>query len=157
MRAGTTDNEVVMDRYSDRLRGADDVQRDFYIGARRHRVSRRMIVREDHGRGAKFQRALDDLANINRRVIDGSFPLPFMPQQGVLAIEKENMEFLDSAMRNMGGTIVEKLVRGADRGAGAQRRLQEAQGGLANDFEGGRAGQAHPGIEQFFRIGIEYL
>src|SRR4051794_9634616 len=94
MRTGPTNNNMVVNQYSDPLRSVGDIQRDFYIGARRHRIAGRMIMHENHRRGAKLQRAFDHLTNINRCVIDGSPPLPFMLKQAILTIEKENMEFL---------------------------------------------------------------
>lgn len=110
MRAGTTDDEMVVDRDPDRLRSPGDVQRDSDIGARRHRIAPGMVMGEDHGRSAKLQGALDHFSDVDRRVIDGALPLPFMLQQSVLAVEEENMKLLDGAVRDVGRAVVEEFL-----------------------------------------------
>ena len=58
-----------------------------------------MIVHEDDRRGAEFQRALDDLARIDGRVVDGAARLHFVGDQHVLAVEEQDAEFFLSALR----------------------------------------------------------
>jgi hypothetical protein len=50
-------------------------------------------VHQDQRRGIQFESPLDDLARIDRRVIDRAALLPFMLDQFVLAIEEQQVEF----------------------------------------------------------------
>jgi hypothetical protein len=50
-------------------------------------------VHQDQRGGVELQRALDHLARIDRGVVDGAALLPLVPDQCVLAVEKQQMEF----------------------------------------------------------------
>ena len=52
-----------------------------------------MVVDQDQGGSAQFERALDHLAGVDRGVVDGAALLPLMSDQHVLAIEEEEVEF----------------------------------------------------------------
>jgi hypothetical protein len=41
-----------------------------YVGLRRRRVPRRVIMDHDDGRGAQLERALDDLSRLDGHMID---------------------------------------------------------------------------------------
>src|SRR5204863_72548 len=87
------------DRKLDDLSGHRDVR------LRGGRVARGMVVHQDQGRRLQLERALDDLAGIDRRVIDRTALLPFVPDQHVLAVEKQDVELLDLAMGDMRGAV----------------------------------------------------
>src|SRR5215472_15242286 len=53
-----------------------------------------MIMDEDQRGGPQFQRALEHLARVDRRVIDGPALLSLMRDQHVLAVEKKDMKLL---------------------------------------------------------------
>src|SRR5205085_8429108 len=65
------DDDVIVERNAERAGGLDDLFGHFDVGARRARVAGRMVVYQDHRGRGDFERALDDLAGIDRRVIDG--------------------------------------------------------------------------------------
>ena len=92
----------------ERLGGRRDLARHVDIGARGRGIAARMIVHQDDGRGAELQRALDDLARIDRRVIDRALALHFVGDQDVLAVEEQDAEFLVGAARHRGGAIIEQ-------------------------------------------------
>ena len=64
------DDHVVVHGDPERLPGVDDILGDGDVGLRRCRVARRMVVHQDQRRRAQFQRSLDDLAGVDRRVVD---------------------------------------------------------------------------------------
>ena len=53
-----------------------------------------LIVHQDQGRGALFQGALDDLAGIDRGMIDSALRLHLIGDQDILAVEIQHPEFL---------------------------------------------------------------
>src|SRR6476660_8466513 len=68
-----------------------------------------------------------DLARIDRRMVDRAALLPLMLDQLVFAVEKQQMEFLDCAMRDIGLAVIDQLVPGADDVGLAELRFREAQ------------------------------
>jgi hypothetical protein len=87
--------------------GGHDLPRHLDIGARRRRIAARVIVHKDDGRGGELQRSLDDLARVNRRVINRSVALDFISDERVFPIEKQYAEFLVDAARHGGRAIVQ--------------------------------------------------
>src|SRR5690349_9039806 len=74
------------------------------------RVARGVVVHQDQGRRLEFERAFDDLAGVDRRMIDRAALLALMLDQHVLAVEEQNMEFLDLAVRDLRGAVIDQLV-----------------------------------------------
>jgi len=87
------DDQVIVHRDAERLRGIDDVARDGDVGFGRGRVAGRMVVHQDQGGSVEFEGALDDLARIDRRVVDRAALLPLVLDQHVLAVEEQQVEF----------------------------------------------------------------
>jgi hypothetical protein len=50
-------------------------------------------VHEDQGGRVEFERALDDLARIDRGMVDRAALLPFMSDKHVLAVEEQQVKF----------------------------------------------------------------
>jgi hypothetical protein len=71
-------------------------------------------VHQDHCRGAEIEGALDDLARVNRCVVDRAALLALMFDQRVLAVEKQDVELLDRVVRDLGVAVVDQLVSGID-------------------------------------------
>ena len=67
-----TDDHVVVHHHAERGRGFFDVLGYRDVGLRRGRVARGVIVHQDQGCGAEIKCALDDLARVDRRVVDGA-------------------------------------------------------------------------------------
>jgi hypothetical protein len=86
-------HDIVVDGDLEPRGGFGDFARHFDIGTAGRRVAARMVVRQDDGRGAKFQCALDDLARIDGRVIDRAPALHLVGDQRVLAVEEQQAEF----------------------------------------------------------------
>ena len=57
-----------------------------------------IFVHEDERRGAQLQGTLHDFAGIDRGVVDGAALLPLMRDQHILAVEEQQVEFLDLAI-----------------------------------------------------------
>ena len=53
-----------------------------------------MVVHQDDGGSGEFERALDHLARIDRRVIDGADLLDFVGDELVALVEKQHAELL---------------------------------------------------------------
>src|SRR6266540_1769957 len=88
------DDDVVVHGDAERAGDLDDRLRHLDIGARRRRVARWMVVHEDDGGGRELERALDHLARVHRRVIDGSDLLGFVGDQLVALVEEQDAELL---------------------------------------------------------------
>ena len=61
-----------------RFRGCDDLTREGDVGSGGRRITRRMIVDENHGRSAEIQSSLNHFADIDRRMVDGPLSLLFV-------------------------------------------------------------------------------
>jgi hypothetical protein len=79
-------------RNAERSRHRDDLLRHLDVGMRRRRIAGWVIVDEDHGCGRKLERPFDDLARIDRRVIDRTGLLHFVGNQLVALVEKKDAE-----------------------------------------------------------------
>ena len=114
--AALADDDVVVDRDADRRTRALDRLGHLDVRIRRRRVARGMVVDHDDRRGAEFERPLDDLARVDRGVIDGAFLLHLVGDQHVLAIEKQDAEALGRAVAHAGAAVGHHLVpRGQNR------------------------------------------
>ena len=87
---------------------------------------------DENQRGcAEFKRTFDNLPGVDGGMVDCSTLLTFMLDECVLAVEKENMEFLYFAVRDLRGAIIEQFVPRtnhwlgrADRNASSVMRLR---------------------------------
>ena len=69
------------------------------VGARGRRVAGGMVVDQDHRGRRQLERALDHLARIDRRVVDGAGLLDLVGDQRVLLVEEEDAELLAARQR----------------------------------------------------------
>jgi hypothetical protein len=67
-------------------------------------------VHQDQRRGVQFERALDHLARIDRRVVDCAPRLRLVGDQTVLRVEEQHAELLDPLPRQRGGEVVHQPV-----------------------------------------------
>ena len=88
------DDDVVVHGNAERSCHRDDLLRHLDVGMRRCRIAGRMIVDEDHGCRRKLESPFDDLARIDRRVIDRAGLLHFVGDQLVALVEKEDAKLL---------------------------------------------------------------
>lgn len=102
-------DDVVVDGDPQRRCGLDDVFGDGDVGLRRGRVARRVVVHQDERRGAQLKRALDDLAGIDRRVVDRAALLLFVGDQRVLAVEEQQVKLLDLAVGDVRAAIIDRM------------------------------------------------
>ena len=112
-------------------------------------------MHQDQGRRLQLERALDDLAGIDRRVVDRTALLPFVPDQHVLAVEKQDVELLDLAMGDMRGAVIDQLVPRVDHRPLVQCRAHKAQCRLTRRFERGDPGQTKAGAGERVRLGAQ--
>jgi len=66
-----------------------------------------VVVHEDQRRCRQFERTLDDLARIDRRVVDRALLLHLVGDDLVLLVEKQDAELLLVGERHGGAAIVE--------------------------------------------------
>ena len=104
------DDDVVVHGDAERACRLDDVAGDGDVGLGRGRVARGMVVHQDQGRGLQFEGALDDLAGVDRGVIDGAPLLPLMRDQCVAAVEEQQVELLDLAVGDVGAAVIDQPV-----------------------------------------------
>ena len=102
-------------------------------------------MHQDQCRCLELERSLYHLARIDRRVVDGPALLLLVLDQHVLAVEEEDVEFLDLAVGDMRRAVVDELVPGADHRALLQLRPHQPECGLAHCFERSDPGEAEPG------------
>src|SRR5260221_478478 len=95
------------------------------------RVTGGVVVHQDQRRGGELERALDDLAGVDRRMIDGPALLPLVLDQYVFAVEEEDVELLDCAVSDLCGAIIDQLVPRVDHRALVQFRPHQPQRRLA--------------------------
>ena len=65
------------------------------VGARRLSLSAGMIMDEDHRLGVMAQRGGDNLADIDRRLVDGAAGQAFLGDQPVPVVETQHHEMFD--------------------------------------------------------------
>jgi hypothetical protein len=100
---------------------------------------------EDQSGGLELERSFDDLASVDRRMIDGAALLALMSDQHVFAVEKEDVKFLDFAVSDLRVAAIDQLVPGIDDRPPFQFRSQHPQPRLARRFERGNPGRTQPG------------
>ena len=66
----TADDDVVVQHHAKRRGRLFDVAGHGDVGFLRGRVARRVIVQQDQRRGSEFECPFDNLARVNRRVVD---------------------------------------------------------------------------------------
>ena len=121
------DDEVIEDADVDEGERALQRLGQELVGARRLGGARRMVVRQDHRRGAELERALDDLARIDARLRQRAAEHLLEAQQPALRVEEEDGEDLVLAaaelqlqvLLDLGRRIEERPRRelGGDRAA----------------------------------------
>ena len=67
-------------------------------------------MHEDQSRSSQLEGAFDDLAGVNRRVINRASLLHFVLDQRVLAIEKQYMKFFYLAVSDLRVTVLDQFV-----------------------------------------------
>ena len=105
------------------------------VVARRLGVARGMIVHQDQRGGVERQRALDDLARIDRRVVDGAALLHLVGDQHVLAVEEEDAELLGLLVRQSGVAVVDELLPVGQHRHVLDLALGQPPAGLARGLE----------------------
>ena len=104
------DHQMVVQCNVKALRQIAQLMGHFNIGARRRRVARGVIMGNDEGGGVQFQRPFDDLAWIDRRMVDRASAHLFIGDDIVLFIQKNNMKFFDFVFRHFGAAISEQCI-----------------------------------------------
>jgi hypothetical protein len=80
----------------------------------------------------ELERAFDDFAGVDRRMIDRAALVPLVLDQCILAIQKEYMELLDFAVGDLRIAIVDQCVARCDQGAAMQFCPHKSKRHLAN-------------------------
>ena len=94
-----------------------------------------MVVHQDHRRGAEIQRALDDLARIDGRVVDGARALHLVGDEDVLAVEEQHAELLTRRARHRRCAVIEQRLPRAERGLAEQLRFGKPERRRLDDLE----------------------
>jgi hypothetical protein len=85
-------DDVVVDDDAERRDDIDDRPCHGDVRLRRRRIARRMIVNEDERGRGELERALGNLARIDRGVVDRPDLLLLVRDQGVLLVEEKDPE-----------------------------------------------------------------
>jgi hypothetical protein len=94
-----------------------------------------MVVHQDDGGGGKFQSPLDDLARIDRRVVDGAAALHFIGDEDILAVEEEDAKFLALLARHRGRAVIQQRRPGRQRRPPDHPRFRQPVGGGFHDLQ----------------------
>ena len=86
---------------------AIDCRRHVDVGARWRRVARGVVVHEDQRRGGELERASDDLARIDRRVVHRTRLLHLVGNELVALVEEDDPELLACLECHRGAAIVD--------------------------------------------------
>src|SRR6266536_4348104 len=81
------DDDVVVQGNPERAGGFDDLLGHLHVGARGARIAGGMVVHEDERARRELERALDHLAGLDRRVVDGADLLALVRDQLVALVE----------------------------------------------------------------------
>ncbi len=68
--------------------------RDADVRCRRHQAAARVVVSQDHARGAKLKRAMSDFAKVEGRMVYGSLAQDQPANQEVVGVEKKSQRHL---------------------------------------------------------------
>jgi hypothetical protein len=101
------DDQVVVHGQAERGSSLDDVLGDCDVCLGGGRVARRVVVDQNQGGRPQFERTFNDLAGVDRRMIDGAALLSLVLDQCILAIQEEYVEFLNFAVGNLRTAIVD--------------------------------------------------
>lgn len=137
------DDDVVVHRYSKWIGDADDRLRHLDVGLRGRRIAAGMVVHEDHGGCGQFQRPLDDLARLNRGVIDRAGLLYLVGDQLVALVEKENAKLFFLGESHAGATVADDVVPRRQRDTPLDLALGDAAGSGSQQPELGDRGIAN--------------
>ena len=88
----SADDDVVVHRNTERLRHLGDLLRHLDVGGGRGGVAGGVVVDEDEGARRQLQRALHDLAGIDRGMVDGARLLHLVGDEGVALVEEQEPE-----------------------------------------------------------------
>lgn len=122
------DDDVVVHRDPQRFCHIDHRAGHLDVGLRRRWIAGGVIVHHDDRGGGELQRALDDFARIDRRVIDGADLLHLIRNQLVALVEKQDAKLLLVGEGHRGAAIVDYGGPGRQYGAALQLALADAGG-----------------------------
>jgi len=103
-----------------------------------------MVVHQDDGGRGEFKGAFDDLADIDRRMVDGAFLLNHVGNDPVALVKKQDAELLFGFKAHSGMAIAQYGGPGTQHGAVHDLALHETQRGRADEFHFGDDRVANP-------------
>ena len=106
--AFAANNDVIMNGNAKALCGVHDLSGHVDISTARGGIAGGVIVNQHNGGCRQVERALADLADINRGVVDGAFLLNFVGNDAVFLVEKDNSELFAGFMGHRGVKIIEQ-------------------------------------------------
>ncbi len=104
----------------------------------------------------EFERAFHDFARIDRRVVDRALLLALVADEGVLAVEEEEMEFLGRGEADLCRAIIDQRLPVRDHRLIRDLAAQETRRRFAHAEERGDRRVFEPGIAQRLAIGGEH-
>ena len=151
-------DDVVVNCQPQPLSGVNDPPGHLDVGEGRVRIARWMVVDQHDGRSAQLERALDDLAGVDGRMVYGAFLLNLVGNQLVLLVEEEDAELFVVAEGHGGAHIVEDGVPGAEHRTVQHLAAHQPHGGGMDDLDFGGHGLAHAvHFHQALWLGAQHL
>jgi hypothetical protein len=126
--AAFADDDMVVDDEVEGPRRLDDLPRHGDIAVGRGGIAAGVVVDKDHGGRAQFEGALDDLARIDRHMVDRADLLDLVGDELVLAVEEHDAEMLALFMRHGDVAIIDQLLPGAQDRLFLDVAIEHAQG-----------------------------
>lgn len=100
--AVAADHQIIVQHDAEWGGGLFDNLRRGNVGLGQGRVARWMVVHQYQRRGAQFERTLDNLAGVDRHVVNSSLLLVLVFDPHIFAVVKQDVEFLDRVVRDVG-------------------------------------------------------
>lgn len=94
-----------------------------------------MVVDEDQRGCGQLQRALDDLARIDGRMVHGSVALHFIRNEKIALVEKQDSELFTLCESHRGAAIVEHVLPRSEEGAFADGAARQPPRRGLDDLE----------------------
>jgi len=104
------DDDVIVDNDAHQAAGFGDLGGDLDVGAAGLGGAGGVVVDEDHGGGADFQRFLYDFAGVDRAFVERALADQMIEDQHVLGVQIEHADAFDVEVRHIDVQVIEQRL-----------------------------------------------